>query len=116
MAWGIAIAGMPNPFSYGKYFTGVGVLLFLLFGGSLMAYRSNLYLIYRDLQSGTKTIERTIVVRKRFMPQTNTCYFFIDSRTKLSIEVSQHDYDRWNIGDELNIEYATHSKAYFGYF
>ncbi len=116
MAWGTAIAGLSNPFSYGKYFTGVGVLLFLTTGGVFMAYRSNLYRIYQDLHQGTKTVERTIVTKKRFMPHTNTCYFYLDSPEKLSIEVSPADYEQWDVGDEVNIEYSTHAKAYFGYF
>lgn len=116
MAWGTAIAGLENPFSYGSYFTGVGVLLFLTLGGAWMAYRSNLYKIYLDLSRGTKTIERSIITRKRFMAQTNTCFFYLNSPVKLSIEVSQQDYERLDAGDEINIEYSTHSRAYFGYF
>lgn len=116
MAWGEAIAGVPNPFSYGKYFLGAGTLLFLTGGGTLIAYRSNLYRIHRDLRAGTKTIERAVITRKRFMPQTNTCFVFLNSPNKLSIEVSQHHFDRMNVGDEVNIEYSTYGKAYFGYF
>jgi hypothetical protein len=115
-AWGKAIAGQPNPFSYMGYFTGVVVLLFLALGGALVAYRSNLYLVHQDLRDNTKTIERATITRKRYMPQTNTCFFYLDSAVKLSVEVSTQYYERLSAGDELNIEYATHSKAYFGYF
>ena len=116
MAWGEAIIGKPNPFSYLMYFTGVGVLLFLAVGGALVAYRSNLYLIHRDLKQGTKTIERTTIKEKRFMPHTNTYFVYLNSPTRLSIEVSMHDFEHLREGDEINIEYATYSKAYFGYF
>ncbi len=116
MAWGEAIIGKPNPFSYLRYFIGVGVLLFLALGGAVMAYRSNLYLLHRDLRHNTKTIERAVITRKRFMPQTNSCFFYLDSPVKLSVEVSPQYFERLSAGDELNIEYATYSKAYFGYF
>lgn len=116
MAWGKAIAGKPNPFSYGSYFTGVAVLLFLTLGGAFVAYRSTLYRIHLDLRQNTKTIERATITRKRFMPQTNTCYFYLDSPVKLSVEVNAQYFERLSTGDELNIEYATHSKSYFGYF
>ncbi len=116
MAWGKAIAGVPNPFSYLNYFVGVAILGSLSGVGCYIAYRGNLYRIHLDLQKNTKTIEQTTITRKRFMPQTNTCYFFLDSPTKLSIEVSQHSYDTLNVGDEVNIEYSTYGKAYFGYF
>ena len=116
MAWGKAIAGMPNPFSYVMYFSGVAILGSLTGVGAFIAYRNNLHRIHLDLQKNTKTIERTIITSKRFMPQTNTCYFFLDSPTKLSIEVSQESFDLLNVGDEVNIEYSTYGKAYFGYF
>lgn len=116
MAWSKAIAGLENPFSYGSYFTGAGVLLFLTLGGAAIAYRSNLYQLHRDLRHNTKTIERATITRKRFMPQTNTCYFYLDSSVQLSVEVNEQYYERLSAGDELNIEYATFSKAYFGYF
>ncbi len=115
-AWGKAFAGMPNPFSYAGYFSGVGVLLFLTLGGAGIAYRASLYKLHRDLRAGTKTVERTIITRKRYMPQTNTHFFYLASAVKLSIEVSAEYYAALSAGDEVNIEYATHSKAYFGYF
>lgn len=116
MAWGKAIAGMPNPFSYASYFTGVGVLLFLTLGGAALAYRSSLYRTHLDLRHRTKTIERATITRKRYMPQTDACFFYLDSPTRLSIEVSNAYYERLKVGDEVNIEYSTYGKAYFGYF
>jgi hypothetical protein len=116
MAWGKAIAGLPNPFSYASYFIGVSVLLFLTLGGAAVAYRSNLYLLHQDLRHNTKTVERATITSKRFMPHTNTCFFYLDSAVKLSVEVSEQYFKMLSAGDELNIEYATHSKAYFGYF
>ena len=116
MAWGKAIVGVENPFSYGSYFTGVGVLLFLTLGGATLAYRSSLYRTHLDLRHGTKTIERATIMRKRYMPQTDACFFYLDSPTKLSIEVSATYYERLAVGDEVNIEYSTYGKSYFGYF
>lgn len=115
-AWGNALLGVPNPFSYSGYFSGVAILLLLTFGGMAVAYRSSLYLLRLDLHHNTKTIERVTITRKYFMRQTNTCHFYLDSRIKLSVEVSADFFERLAEGDELNIEYATHSKIYFGYF
>lgn len=116
MAWGEAIVGKPNPFSFRLYFIGVGVLVSLTAGAAFVAYRSNLYLLYRDLRANTKTIERTIISRKYVMQPTQKCFFYIDSKTMLSIEVSPLDFDNFDVGDEVNIEYASFSKSYFGYF
>ncbi len=81
-AWGKAIAGMENPFSYAGYFSGVTVLLFLTIGGAGIAYRSNLHKLHQDLRAGTKTVERTAITGKRYMPQTNTCFFYLSSPVK----------------------------------
>ncbi len=103
-------------FSYVSYFG--GVLFLLLFAGSIMyfSYRRNLGKLHADLKSKTKTIEPTIIKRKQYMPHNKQHYFYLDSPNKLSIEVGKQDFDRYAQGDELNIEYATHSKFYFGYF
>jgi hypothetical protein len=116
MAWGEAIVGKPNPFSVLRYFTGVAILGFLSAGGVFFAYRSKLYQLQRDLRESTKTVERTTITRKRYMPQNDTCYFYLNSPTKLSIEVSLEHFEQWQDGDELSIEYATNSKEYLGYF
>ena len=63
-----------------------------------------------------QTIERVNVTRKQYMPQNNTYYLYLSSPVKLSIEVSIDDYRQVGEGDELSIEYATHSKFYLGYF
>lgn len=116
MAWGEAIAGKPNPFSPLRYFTGVTILGLLSAGGVYFAYRSKLRRLILDLRDNTKTVERTTITRKRYMPQNNTCYFFLDSPTKLSIEVSPEHFEQWQPGDELSIEYTTHALEYLGYF
>ncbi|MEO6833724.1 MAG: hypothetical protein ABI378_13935 [Chitinophagaceae bacterium] len=116
MAWGEAIVGKPNPFSFKLYFIGVGTLVGLTTGAALVSYRSNLYLLYRDLRANTKTIERTTISRKYLMRPTQKCFFYLNSKIRLSIEVSEEDFDNFEVGDEVNIEYATFSKSYFGYF
>ena len=56
------------------------------------------------------------MVRKLHMAGRDAWYFYLDSRVKLSIEVSQDDYYNIDEGDEVCIEYTTHSKQYLGYF
>lgn len=116
VAWVRAFAGEEHPFEYGYYFLGVGFLLSFLGVCAWLAYRRVLYKLKADIRGRTKTIERTKIKRKQFMPHNKTYYFFLDSPNKLSIEVSEQDYQLLNDGDELNIEYSTYSKLYFGYF
>jgi len=106
----------PNPFSFAAYFTGVAGLLSLLAVGAGVAYYKTLRKLHADIRHRTKTIEQTHITRKQYMPQNNTCYFYIDSPTMLSIEVSADDFNRLNEGDEVNIEYTTYSKIHLGYF
>src|SRR5689334_12276117 len=91
----------PNPFSFIAYFTGVAVLLSLLAIGAGVAYYNTLRKLHADIRHRTKTIEQTHIMRKQYMQQNNTCYFYIDSPTRLSIEVSADDFNRLDEGDQL---------------
>lgn len=116
VAWFRAADGAENPFSYLNYFVGVAFLLSFSGVTTYIGYHRTLKQVQLDIRDRTKTIERTHITRKQYMPQNNTYYFYIDSPTRLSIDVSEYDYHRLDDGDELSIEYTTHSKLYLGYF
>jgi hypothetical protein len=116
MAWFRAFNGEDDPFSYGYYFAGVGFLLCFSSGVMYIGYYSGLRKLRRDIHDRTKTIERTHITRKQFMPRVGRYYFFLDSPNRLSIEVNSSDYNTMDSGDELSIEYTTHSKVYLGYY
>lgn len=120
IAWIRALKGEgddpEHPFTYWHYFTGV-VCLLLLTGVSIyIAYRKNLHKIQADIAEQAKFVEQTHIKRKQFMPHNQTWHFYIDSPERISIEVSQQDYDRLDIGDELSIEFSYHARIYLGYF
>jgi hypothetical protein len=115
-AWYRAYDGAPNAFSVSRFFASVFVLLSISAGGTWISYRINLRKIQNDIKRGTKTIEASTIVRKQFMPQNHTYYFYISSPNQLSIEVSRADFYRLNEGDEVNIEYTTNAHLYLGYF
>ena len=83
---------------------------------SYLSWRYFLRRVQRDISHGTKTIERVHITRKLFMPQTSSYFFYLDSPTKLSIEVGDKDYHKMREGDEVNIEYTTYAQIYLGYF
>jgi hypothetical protein len=116
VAWFRAADGAQNPFSYFNYFIGVAFLLSFSGVATYIGYHRTLKQVQLDIRDRTKTIERTHITRKQYMPQNNTYYFYIDSPNRLSIDVSEQDYHRLDSGDELSIEYTTHSKLYLGYF
>lgn len=116
VAWLRAMDGDENPFELGAYFLGVAFLLSFTGLCAWLAYRRSLQKIKRDIKNRSKTVERTHITRKQYMPHNHTYYFYLDSPNKLSIEVSEADYHMLNDGDELNIEYSTNAKMYFGYF
>lgn len=111
-----AMLGADDPFNYRDYFLGVGFLIAFSGMGLYMGYTRFLRQTQRDIRRGTKTIERSYIQRKVYMPENNSYYFYIDSPNRLSIEVNDQDYHRLDIGDEVNIEYTTVSRMYLGYF
>lgn len=115
-AWYKAYDGAPNAFSPFRYFFSVGVLLSISTFSTYVTYRINLRKLQLDIRAGTKTIETNHIIRKVYVRTKNTCYFYIDSKITMSIEVSINDFERMKEGDEVSIEYATNSGLYFGYF
>ncbi len=105
-----------DPHVYLYYFFGMIFLLLAVIVGGYIGYRRSLGRLHKDIRLGGKTIENTEISRKQFVNSNNTYHFFLRSTFKLSIEVSKEDYDAYEEGDEINIEYSTFSKVYFGYF
>ena len=116
IAWFRAVEGMENPFSLAYYFMGVTFLACFSGAGIYWGYYHNLRKVQKDISSGTKTIERTYITRKQYIPSNNSFYLYLTSSIKLSIEVNELDFRRLENGDEVNIEYTTFSKLYLGYF
>lgn len=116
VAWFRAVDGQEHAFSFTHYFMGVLFLLCFSAAGVYWGYYHNLRKVQLDIKYGTKTIERVYIIRKQFMPLSNTYFFYLSSAVKLSIEVAEYDYRRLNHGDEVSIEYTTYSRLYLGYF
>lgn len=115
-AWYRATEGAPNAFSMTRFFFSAALLLSISTIATYLSYRIYLRKVQLDLRFKTKTIERNHITRKLFVAPKKAYYFYIDSAIKMSIEVSFTDYELLKEGDEVSIEYATHSKFYLGYF
>lgn len=115
-AWYRAYDGAPNAFSPTKFFFTAGVLLSISIVSTYMSYRVSLRRIQLDIASKTKIVEKSHVVRKVYFPSKSAYYFYIDSKFRMSIEVSHEDYVNMKEGDEVCIEYTTHAREYLGYF
>jgi len=115
-AWYRAYDGAPNAFSATRFFFTAGVLLSISSVSTYLTYRVNLRKIQLDIHKRTKTIETSHITRKLHIPGKNSYHFYIDSGIRLSIEASAIDYERLHAGDEICIEYTTHSRQYLGYF
>lgn len=116
VAWGGALYGKPNAFSYLRYFTGVAFLLCFAGLCAYISYYHHLRKVQLDLQHRSKTIERTQITEKKFMAMNGIYYFYLNSSVKLSIEVTEDHFHNLEDGDEVNIEYTTYSRQYLGYF
>lgn len=99
-----------------NYFIAMAFILVLIFVVGYITYLRTMKGMVRDLKYRNKIIEQAEVTRKLYMPQNNTYHLYINSPTRISIEVSREDYNSFNEGDEINIEYSQYSKNYFGYF
>lgn len=116
VSWLRAMMGAEEPFSYMYYFLSVLFLMFFCGIGLYWSYRQHLWKIRRDLRSGTKTVERAYITRKQYMASANSFHFYLNSAVKISIEVSEEDFRKWEEGDMIHIAYSTYARQYFGYF
>ncbi len=116
LAWYRAADGVTNAFSYVKFFVIAAILLFVSLLSTYFTYRVYLRKVTRDIREQTKTIAPSRITRKVYVQQNGSYFFYLDSEIKLSIEVSGDDFNFFQEGDEVNIEYTTWSREYLGYF
>jgi hypothetical protein len=98
------------------YFIAMAFIVVLIFMVGYITYLRTMKGIVKDLKYRNKIVEQAEVIRKQYMPQNNTYHLYINSPTRISIEVSAEDYNHFDEADEINIEYSQYSKSYFGYF
>lgn len=115
-SWYRAYEGAPNAFSYVKFFFTATVLLGISTTAVYASYRYYHRNLQLDLRERTKTIETNQITKKTFVATKNTYHFYTNSPTTLSIEVSAEYYTALKEGDEVSMEYTTHSRLYLGYF
>jgi hypothetical protein len=115
-SWYRAYDGAPNAFSYLKFFVSATILLTISAVAVYLSYKAYHKTMTLDIRDKTKTIETNRITKKVTIASKNAYYFYIDSAVKLSIEVTEEYFHSLNDGDEVSIEYTTHSKLYLGYF
>ncbi|MBE2288500.1 MAG: hypothetical protein IAE95_03025 [Chitinophagaceae bacterium] len=115
-SWYREYEGAENTFSFVRFFVTSGTLLGICGAATYFSYRAYHSKLLMDLRDRTKTVETNKITRKVAHPSGNAYYFYTDSKTKLSIEVSPEDFNAYNEGDEVSIEFATNSRHYLGYF
>jgi hypothetical protein len=96
----------------------VGFIFMMLFVGfiAFVSYRVKLLAYHRDKIKKQKVVELTNIKQKKYMKLNDTYHFYLNSPTKYTIEVSPADFEKYQLGDEISIEYAQYSKEYFGYY
>lgn len=103
-------------FSWENYFITLITLSVIFLIAIRFSRSTELSKIKKDIRQKKKIIERVIIKRKTFLPHNNTFHFYLNSISKLSIEVNEQDFEILEEGDEISIEYAQNSGIYFGYF
>ena len=115
-SWYRETENAPNEFSPIRFFVSAGLLVCISSIATFVTYLFNLRKVQLDIGDKTKTIEISHVTRKAYFPSQETYFLYIDSKIKMSIEVKHEDFVRLGEGDEVCIEFTTHSKQYLGYF
>jgi hypothetical protein len=106
-----------NPFLiFQVFFFLLFALLFFFIIVATIFYFLQVFNKYRDAVHKTKKLEQCAVTEKKFVTLNQTYYLFVDSKVTYSIELPAHDYELYEVGDEINIEYSTYDKVYLGYF
>ncbi|HQE11414.1 MAG TPA: hypothetical protein PLQ78_01560 [Flavipsychrobacter sp.] len=114
-SWILALDGETTEFSLTNYFIGVIFLLLLSTFALYWTYKKYLYKVQQDIHHASKIIKAAIITRKQYMPENNKYYFYLTNAIKLSIEVTDQDYRKWEVGEEIQIETTPYSKQYLGY-
>jgi len=96
----------------------IGLIAMMIFVGliAIVSYRVKLLAYYKDRRHKQKLVEFTYVKQKKYMSLNDTYHFYLESPNKYTIEISPTDFEKWQLGDEICIEYAQYSKEYFGYY
>lgn len=82
----------------------------------IFAYYFTVYDMHRDINKGFKIVERVVIAQKRYMRLNNTYHFYFIRASKLSSEVSAQDFEMYQEGDEINLEYTPFAGVELGYF
>lgn len=98
------------------YFLGFAFMLFFVGFIAFVAYRMKVRGYYKDTKGKKKVVELANIQQKKYMKLNNTYHFYLDSKVMYTIEVGPQDFEKWRLGDEISVEYAEHSKEYFGYY
>lgn len=116
----IVFLGLRNDMTWNKMLLiySAGLAFMLVFVGLIawFSYNKKVKALYQDHKALIRIVEKTTITQKRAMGLNNTYHFYLDSPTLYTIEVSPEDYMRFELGDEVNIEYAKYSREFFGYF
>jgi hypothetical protein len=92
------------------------IMLLLIVIVGFLGYKVSLSKLWADFEKGEKIVEQATILKKYQDINGNECFFSLGSKVKPQIMVSQKDFDFYEVGDEINIEYACHSKEFFSYF
>jgi hypothetical protein len=103
-------------FSWENYFITFCILAFIFYLAMRVLQSAELTKLKKDIKQKQKVVERVKIERKTYLPHNDTYHFYLNSLQKISIQVDESDFDKWEQGDEISIEYSKNAIVYFGYF
>lgn len=98
------------------WFFGQLTTLTLFFVAFIAGYVKVIHPFESDLKKKVKVVETTLVHEKKFMPHNATYHFYVHAEPIYTIEVDADTYHRFEVSDEINIEYTPRTEIFLGYF
>lgn len=97
------------------------LLTFFVVGGIGSFVSTGFYFEYirrlqGDLKQGQKVVEQAFISKKQFVPHNHSYFLHLHHPHTSLLKVEEHFYRQFEVGDEINLEYAPRTKIDFGYF
>lgn len=107
---------LEKKFSLSSYIFSSSVAILFLLGATIYGKKKFSSKYKADLKHRIKRIFALQIQHKQYVPMTQTCHFHLNYPGLNSIQVSQEDFNNYQVGDLIHIEFAKFSQTYLGYF
>lgn len=100
-----------------KMYVLMQLIALCIFGAIIIfTYARKLMYLNLDLKQKQKILETVTIEKKQFFKQNGSYFFYTSSTVLGSIETTQEEFNRYETGDEITVEFSQYSKTYLGFY